>query len=82
MRRHAAELGAPFVERVVADAMLAAQLRDWQAALGLLEDGDDAAIDKTGLLHAELSKNLSLENSTFDRDHLLGELPTQAIGRH
>lgn len=72
---HAAELGAPFVERGVADAVLAAQLWDWRAALGLLEDGDDLAIGKTGRLHAELSKNLSLENSTFKRDHLVGGLP-------
>ncbi|WP_218147420.1 hypothetical protein, partial [Duganella sp. CF517] len=33
-------------------------------------------IGKTGRLHAELSKNLSLENSTFKRDHLLGGLPS------
>ncbi len=72
---HAAELGAPFVERGVADAVLAAQLWDWRAALGLLEDGDDLAIGKTGRFHAELSKNLSLENSTFKRDHLVGGLP-------
>ena len=53
---HAAELGAPFVERGVADAVLAAQFRDWRAALGLLEEGDDLAIGKTGRLHAEFSK--------------------------
>ena len=55
--------------------MLAAQPRDWRAALGLLEDGDDLAIGKTGRLHAELSKNLNVENSTFKRDHLMGGLP-------
>ena len=53
---HAAELGAPYVERGVADAVLAAQLSDWGAALGLLENGDDLAIGKTGCLHAELLK--------------------------
>jgi hypothetical protein len=51
---HAAELGAPLVELGVADAVLAAQLRNRRAALGLLEDGDDLAIGKTGRLHAEL----------------------------
>jgi len=41
----------------------------------LLEDGNDLAIGKTGRLHAEFPKNLSLKNSTFKRDHLLGGLP-------
>ena len=48
--------GPPFVELGIADAVLAAQLRDWRAALGLLEDGDVLAIGKTGRLHAEPSK--------------------------
>lgn len=42
---------------------------------GLLEDGDDLAIGKTARVHAELSKNLNLENSTFKRDHLVVGLP-------
>lgn len=54
-RVHAAELGPPLVERGVADAVLAAQLRDRAAAFGLLEDGDDLAVGKTGRLHLELS---------------------------
>lgn len=53
---HAAELGAPPVKRGVANAMLAVQLRDGRAPFGLLEDGDDVAIGKTGRFHAELSK--------------------------
>jgi hypothetical protein len=52
---HAAELGAPLVERVVADAVLAAQLRYWAAGLGLLQDGDDLAVSKAGRPHVELS---------------------------
>ena len=49
------ELGAPLVERGVADAMLAAQFRYRAAGLGLLEDGDDLAVGKAGRLHVELS---------------------------
>ena len=52
---HAAELGAPLVERGVADAVLAAQLRYRAAGFGLLEDGDDLAVGKAGRLHVELS---------------------------
>lgn len=54
---HAVELGAPLVERGVADAMFSAQLRGRRTAFGLLEDGDDLAIGKTGRLHAEPSKS-------------------------
>jgi flavorubredoxin len=39
-----------------AKGMLVAQLRHWRVTLGLLEDGDDLAIGKTGRLHTELSK--------------------------
>jgi len=52
---HAAELGAPFVERGAADAVLTAQLRYGAAGFGLLEDGDDLAVGKAGRLHVELS---------------------------
>ena len=48
-------LGAPFVERGVADAVLAAQLRYRAAGFGLLQDGDDLAVGKAGRLHVELS---------------------------
>lgn len=54
-RIHAAVLGAPFVERGVADAVLAAQFRDRAAGFGLLEDGDDLAVGKAGRLDVELS---------------------------
>jgi len=47
----------------------------------LLEDGNDLAIGKTGRLHAEFPKNLSLKNSTFKRDHLLGGLPLDQFMR-
>ena len=59
--------------------MLAAQFRDRGSTLGLLEDGNDLAIGKTGRLHAEFPKNLSLKNSTFKRDHLLGGLPRDLL---
>jgi len=52
---HAAELGAPLVERGVVDAVLPAQLWYWAAGLGLLENGDDLAVGKAGRLHVELS---------------------------
>jgi hypothetical protein len=55
---HAAELGKPFVERGIADAMFTTQLRDGRASLGLLEDRNDLAVGKAGCLHAELSKFL------------------------
>ena len=54
-RIHAAELGAPFVERGIADAVLAAQLRYRAAGLGLLKDGNDLAVGKAGRFHVELS---------------------------
>ncbi len=50
---HAAELGAPFIERGIADAVLAAQLRDWAADLSLLKNGNDVAVRKTRCLHAK-----------------------------
>jgi hypothetical protein len=52
---HATVLGAPLVERGIADAMLAAQLGNRTAGFGLLEDGDDLAVGKAGRLHLELS---------------------------
>lgn len=58
-RVHAAELGAPLVERGVADAVFAAQLRDRAAGFGLLENGDDLAVGKAGCLHVEFSSVLS-----------------------
>lgn len=61
---HAAELGAPFVN-VALLMPCSRHSSDWRAALGLLEEGDDLAIGKTGRLHAEFSKNLSLENLYF-----------------
>lgn len=78
---HTAELGAPLIERGAADAMLAAQLRNWRSALGLLEDGNDLAIGKTGRLHAEFPKNLNLKNSTFKRDHLVGGITGPDVSR-
>lgn len=53
---YAAELGAPFIECGVADAMFAAQFRNGRTTFGLLEVGDNLAIGKTGRLHTELSK--------------------------
>lgn len=41
---HAAELGAPLIERGRTDAMLTAQLWRRGSSLGLLEDGDDLAV--------------------------------------
>jgi hypothetical protein len=46
-----------------------------RATFGFPDDGNDLDGGKTGRPHAELSKNLSLKNSTFKRDHLLGGLP-------
>jgi hypothetical protein len=54
---HAAELGASLVERGVADAVLAAQLGDRRAALGLLEDGDDLAIGKRDVFMQNFQKS-------------------------
>ncbi len=53
---HAAEFGAPLVERSRAHSMLAAQFWNWGTGLGLLQDGEDLAVGVTGSLHAELSK--------------------------
>ena len=52
---HPAVLGAPFVERGIADAVLVAQLWDRAAGFGLLEDSDDLAVGKAGRPHVELS---------------------------
>jgi putative DNA-invertase from lambdoid prophage Rac len=43
---NAAELGAPLVERGIADAVFAPQLRNRAAGFGLLQDGDDLAVSK------------------------------------
>jgi len=43
---HAAELGAPLVERGVADAVLAVQLWYWAASFASLENGDDLGVVK------------------------------------
>ena len=44
MTRPSTKLGAPFLERRHADAMLPAQLRGWATGPALLEDGDDLAV--------------------------------------
>ena len=46
----------PTVERRRADAVLAAQLGDGRAGLGLLEHGDDLAVGEAGLLHGTSSE--------------------------
>ena len=43
---HAAEFGAPLVERSIADAVFAAKLRNRAAGFVLLQDGDDLAVGK------------------------------------
>ncbi len=48
-----AELGAPFVKRRTADAMLSAQLRHRCTNLRLLQHRHDLAVSKSGLLHAK-----------------------------
>lgn len=50
---HATEFGAPLVEAHRADAMFAAQLRDWTADFGLLEDTMISLAEKTRCLHAK-----------------------------
>jgi hypothetical protein len=59
----ASEFGAPFVERGVADAMLAAQLGNGRAAFGLLEDGNGLAIGKTGAI-SQLGRGSSFRLAT------------------
>lgn len=78
---HAAELGAPLVERRRAHAMLPAQFWDGATGLGLLQDGEDLADGVTGSLHAELSKSY-LENSTHKSTCLLGGLPKYLLGTY
>jgi hypothetical protein len=45
-RIHSAELGAPLLERSIADALFLAQLRNMAAGFDLLQDGDDLAVSK------------------------------------
>ncbi len=45
---HAAKFTAPFVKRGGTHAVLAAQLWNRTAALGLLENGDDLTVGKSG----------------------------------
>lgn len=53
-RVHPAGLGAPLVERSVADAVFA-QLEYGAVGFGLLEDSDDLAVGKAKRLYLELS---------------------------
>ncbi len=48
----AAVLGAPLVERGLAEAAFAAQILDRQARLGLLDEADDLLLGVSALSHA------------------------------
>ena len=52
---HAAELGAPLVERGVAEAPFAAQLLDRHPSIGLLQETDDLLFAVSALLHVRHS---------------------------
>lgn len=52
---HAAVLRAPFVERRIAEAALAAQILDRQAGLGLLDETDDLLLGVSALSHVRHS---------------------------
>jgi hypothetical protein len=54
---HAAEFAALFVERGVANAVFAAQLRYRTAGVGLLQNGDDPAVSNAGRIHAGISRS-------------------------
>ncbi len=44
---HAAEFGAPFLERGGADAQLSANLRHWQTGLNTVQGSHDLAVGKS-----------------------------------
>lgn len=48
---HATELGSPFVEGGIRDAMLAAQVDHRDAGFSLFQDGNDLLFGETGLAH-------------------------------
>ena len=66
---HAAELGFPLIDAGIADAVLAAKLRDRRASLVLLQNADDLFFCKTIALHSlVLSMGQSLlQNGLFQR---------------
>ncbi|MDR7152054.1 hypothetical protein J2W49_004030 [Hydrogenophaga palleronii] len=52
---HAAELGAPLIERGIAETAIAAQLLDRHAGLGLPQEPDDLFLGESALLHVRHS---------------------------
>ena len=52
---HAAVLGAPFVERGLAESALAANVLDQQASLCLLQEPNDLLLRESTLLHVRHS---------------------------
>jgi len=49
---HTAELGLPFIDAGIADAALAAKLRDRRASLVLLQNADNLFVRETVALHS------------------------------
>lgn len=71
----------PLICLGTAKGMLAAQLRHSRVTLGLLEDGDELAIGKTGRLHTELSKILVSKNSTLNAFIWWGDFPINGVDK-
>lgn len=58
----------PFIERGIADTVLAVQRRYTASGFGLLENGDDLAVGKAAHLHVSflfLSKNSTSKRALF-----------------
>ncbi len=62
---HAAVLGPPVVERGIAHAMHAAQIREGNAALGLLEDREDLTVRVFRSLHRGFSSKNYMGKAYF-----------------
>ena len=63
------------VKRGAAHAVLATQLRNRCAGLGLFEDAEDLAVGISGLFHAESPSFTLRENSTSEHRYFSGGLP-------
>lgn len=76
---HAAELGFPLVDARIADAVLAAQVRDHDAGLVLLQDADDLFFGKTVTPHTLV---LELARANFKLDWVAGVASTLISSEH
>ncbi|MGZ2475189.1 hypothetical protein ACVI1N_003480 [Sinorhizobium medicae] len=81
---HAAELGFPFIDAGIADAVLAATLRDGRASLVLLPNGDDLFVCETVALHSLVLSTVQslLQNGLFQRGKVTRDCRGEDMAAH